>query len=90
LAQDLCRKPARYTHAEEIKTAEFDGVFIFIGNKKNRIYVMTIVDCAIRCILGWKLIWERTEKTSKPWWMLSKPGSISAMVLKLTFALVSL
>ena len=41
---------------EEVKTAEMDELFTFIGDKKNRIYLITMVDRATRCILGWKLV----------------------------------
>jgi transposase InsO family protein len=58
-AETLPRAPV----PEEVKTAEFDELFTFIGDKKkhtHRIYIITLVDRDIRCILGWKVTWERT------------------------------
>ena len=34
---------------EEVKEAELDELFIFIGDKKNRIYVITLVARRSRC-----------------------------------------
>jgi transposase InsO family protein len=41
----------------EVKEAEMDEMFTFIGDKKNRIYIRTIVDRKTRCILGWAVVW---------------------------------
>ncbi len=46
---------------KEVKTAEMDELFTFIGNKKTGIYILTIVDRQTRCYLGWKVVWERTQ-----------------------------
>jgi transposase-like protein len=51
---------------EQAKTAELDELFTFIGEKKNRIYIVTIVDRDTRCILGWKVLWDRTIEIEPP------------------------
>ena len=28
---------------------------------KNKIYILTIVDCKLRCILGWAVVWISTQ-----------------------------
>ncbi len=32
------------------------------SDEKNKIYLITLVDRATRCILGWSLVWERTKE----------------------------
>ena len=39
-----------------------DELFTFIGDKKIRIYIITIVDRQTRCILGWVVVWERIQE----------------------------
>ena len=46
---------------EEVKEAEMDELFTFIGDK-NRIYILTVADCETRCILGWAVVWTRTQE----------------------------
>jgi hypothetical protein len=46
---------------DQVENAEMDELFTFIGDKKNRIYIITIVDRKTRCILGWIVVWERTQ-----------------------------
>jgi IS1 family transposase len=46
----------------EVENAEMDELFTFIGDKKNRIYIITIVDRKTRCILCWVVVWERTQE----------------------------
>jgi insertion element IS1 protein InsB len=49
------------TVPKEVRTAELDEVFSFIGDKK-RVYILTIVDRETRCLLGVKVVWERTRQ----------------------------
>jgi hypothetical protein len=51
--------------AKEVKSAEMDELFTFIGYKKKHIYLITIVDHQTHCFLGWKLAWEHTEALMK-------------------------
>jgi len=46
----------------QVKEAEMDELFTFIGEKKNQIYVITIVDRFTRCYLGFKVVWQETKK----------------------------
>jgi IS1 family transposase len=45
----------------EVKTAAFDEIFL-ISAIKNRIYLITLVDRATRCFLGWQVAWERSQE----------------------------
>jgi len=47
---------------DEVKEAELDELFTFSGDKKNQIFVITIVDRAARCYLGFKVVWQRTQE----------------------------
>ncbi|MCS7010977.1 MAG: helix-turn-helix domain-containing protein, partial [Anaerolineales bacterium] len=47
---------------ETVEKAEMDELFTFIGDKKNKIYILTIVDRKTRCILSWSVVWKRTEE----------------------------
>jgi IS1 family transposase len=47
---------------EKVQTAELDELITFIGDKKKRIYIVTMVDRDSHCILGWKVIWDRTQE----------------------------
>ena len=47
---------------KKVKTSEMDELFTFIGSKKNRIYLMTLVDRQTPCVLGWKVAGERTSE----------------------------
>jgi hypothetical protein len=53
----------------EVKDAEMDELFTFIGEKKP-IYIITIVDRAIHCFLGYKVVWERTQQAHRPYLLL--------------------
>lgn len=44
----------------EVKEAEMDELFTFIGEKKQ-IYVITIVDRGSRCYLAVQIVWQRTQ-----------------------------
>jgi len=57
-AQKLPESPT----PEKVENAEMDEWFTFVGRKKNKIYIITLVDRATRCILGWALVWERTKE----------------------------
>ncbi len=39
-----------------------DELFTFIGNKKNQIFTITIVDRLTRCYMGVKFVWQRTQE----------------------------
>jgi IS1 family transposase len=45
----------------EVKDAEMDELFTFIGEKKQ-IYIITIVDRVTRCFLGYKVVGECTQQ----------------------------
>jgi len=46
----------------QVKEAEMDELFTFIGEKKKQIYVITIVDHFTRCYLGFQVVWQRTQE----------------------------
>jgi transposase-like protein len=46
----------------EVKTAGLDELFTFIGNKKQNLPDDDCRPCT-RCILEWKLVWERTKES---------------------------
>lgn len=46
----------------EVKEAEMDEMFTFIGGKKNDIYIVALVDRKTRCILCWAVVWVRTPE----------------------------
>lgn len=46
----------------ENETVELDELFTFIGEKKNKAYILKAVDRQMRCIVGWEVVWERKPK----------------------------
>ncbi len=44
------------------KVAELDELFTYVGQKKNEIYVLTVVDRETHCVLSWDAIYERTSE----------------------------
>ena len=46
----------------QVKEAEMDELFSFIGEKKIQIYIITIVDRLTRCYLGCQVVWQRTQE----------------------------
>lgn len=47
--------------AEKVEQAEMDKLFSFIKDKKHDLRDMHSY-CKTHCILGWKVVWERTQK----------------------------
>ena len=47
---------------EKVKKAELDGLYTFVGKKKNEIYLLTIVDQDTRCVLSRDVVLERTSE----------------------------
>jgi len=45
----------------EVKDAEMDELFTFIGEKKSK-STSSLVDRATRYFLGYKVVWERTQQ----------------------------
>jgi hypothetical protein len=43
----------------EVEEAEMVKLFAFIGEKKNQIYIITIVDRVTSCYLGFRVVWQR-------------------------------
>jgi insertion element IS1 protein InsB len=39
-----------------------DEIFTFIGDKKNKICILTVVDRKTRCIWGWAVVWIRIQE----------------------------
>ena len=42
------------------KVAELDELYIFLKQKKNKIYVLTVVDRTTHCLLSWDAVSERS------------------------------
>ena len=69
----------------KVKIAELDELFTFT-RRKNKIYVMTLVDRETRCILSWKMVWEqspeaiqaRVDEVPKAKWYFSDGWEIYA------------
>ena len=47
---------------DEVDIAEMDEWFTFVGNKTQRVYLVTLVDRKTRCFLGWDVVKERTTE----------------------------
>ncbi|MFC1936507.1 hypothetical protein ACFLYP_02440, partial [Chloroflexota bacterium] len=45
-----------------MKEAEMDELFTFIGDKKTKIFILTLIDRETRCFLGCKVVWHRTQQ----------------------------
>ena len=45
----------------KVKKAELDELYNFVGQKKNEVYVLTIVDQDTRCVLSCDVVAERTS-----------------------------
>lgn len=63
ITSQAARTPAEPPIAEgPIETAELDELFTFEGKKKEKIYIMTLVDRATRCFLGYRVVRKRSTE----------------------------